>query len=120
MNFLIVGLGGAIGAMLRYAVSCIPYKGDFPLLTLVINITGALLIGFIAGFSAAKNIPDKYVLFLKTGVCGGYTTFSTFSLEAYQLFKDGSYTTGALYIVLSVAGSLLGIWCGMRLAKLAA
>ncbi len=72
--------------MLRYAIGFVPYKGDFPLLTLVINLLGAVLIGFISGISD-KKLSDNAVLFMKTGVCGGFTTFSTFSLEAYKLFE---------------------------------
>lgn len=116
MNFIMVGLGGGLGAMLRYAVSCIPYKGTFPLLTLLTNITGAILIGFIVGTAARKNLSGNTILFWKTGVCGGYTTFSTFSLEAYQLFQSGRAAGGAAYLVLSVAGCLAGIWLGMSVA----
>ena len=90
-GFLFVGMGGAVGAMLRYAISLIPYKGKFPLLTLFINVIGALIIGTIAGLSARKNLPQNAVLFLKTGVCGGFTTFSTFSLEAYSLLEQGYF-----------------------------
>ena len=84
-GFLCVGAGGALGAMLRYGISLIPYKGNFPLLTLVTNVLGALAIGYIAGTAAKRDVPADMVLFLKTGVCGGFTTFSTFSLEAYGL-----------------------------------
>ncbi len=66
-GFLFVGMGGAVGAMLRYAISLIPYKGKFPLLTLFINVTGALVIGIIAGLSTRKNLPQNAVLFRKMG-----------------------------------------------------
>ena len=66
-GFLFVGMGGAVGAMLRYVISLIPYKGKFPLLTLFINVTGALVIGIIAGLSARKNLPQNAVLFRKMG-----------------------------------------------------
>ncbi|NCC42039.1 MAG: fluoride efflux transporter CrcB, partial [Clostridia bacterium] len=109
MNFLFVGLGGALGAMLRYAISLIPYKGDFPILTLITNFLGAVMIGFIAGYAAKKNVPSQAVLFLKTGLCGGFTTFSTFSLEAYLLFENGKILVGGIYAVLSVVLCLCGI-----------
>lgn len=116
MKFLMVGLGGGLGAMLRYAVSCIPYKGTFPVLTLVTNLTGAILIGFIVAVAGSRHLSENSVLFLKTGVCGGYTTFSTFSLEAYQLFQNGRTDLALGYLILSVAGCLAGVWLGTMLA----
>ena len=98
MNFIFVALGGALGAVGRYAISLIPVKTDFPFLTLITNIIGAVLIGFISGIvSARQDVSQNAVLFWKTGVCGGFTTFSTFSLEAYQLFEKGSNILGILY-----------------------
>ena len=70
-GIICVGLGGALGAVLRYGLSLLPYKGDFPVLTFVTNVLGALLIGCIAGMAARKDLPADLVLFLKTGVCGG-------------------------------------------------
>ena len=84
MSFVFVALGGAIGAVARYAISLIPVKSQFPILTLVTNILGAVLIGFIVGMTDKKaDVSQNTVLFWKTGICGGFTTFSTFSLEAY-------------------------------------
>ena len=78
MSFLFVALGGALGAIGRYAISLIPVKTDFPVLTLITNIIGAILIGFIVGIVSNKdNASDNAVLFWKTGVCGGFTTFLT-------------------------------------------
>ena len=116
MGFLFVGLGGAIGAMLRYAISLIPYKGGFPLLTFVTNILGALLIGFIVGYASKRNVNDSLMLFLKTGLCGGFTTFSTFSLEAYNLFADGSKILAVCYAVLSAVCCIIGVWLGITLS----
>lgn len=83
MSFFFVALGGTIGAVARYAVSLIPVKTQFPVLTLATNLIGAILIGFIAGIADKKEeVSPNTVLFWKTGVCGGFTTFSTFSLEA--------------------------------------
>ena len=117
MSFLFVAFGGAVGAMARYAISLIPVKTGFPILTLITNIVGAILIGFIVGFTSNKeNISENTVLFWKTGVCGGFTTFSTFSLEAFNLLDKKQYTLGGLYIVLSVTCCILGILCGKKLA----
>jgi len=117
MNFLFVALGGAVGAVGRYAISLIPFKGEFPLLTLITNLIGALLIGFIVGLTEKRGLSPNLVLFLKTGVCGGFTTFSTFSLEAYQLFEKKLFLMGGIYVLLSVAGCLFGVWCGKKISN---
>jgi len=119
MNFLWVALGGAVGAMGRYAISLIPSKTTFPVFTLVTNIIGAVLIGFVVGIvSTREDISQNSVLFWKTGICGGFTTFSTFSLEAYRLFEDRLYMQGTLYAALSVVCCILGVFCGEKLALL--
>ena len=87
IEILVVGLGGAIGAILRYSISLIPYKNTFPVLTLITNLLGAILIGIVVGISVKNNWSKNLTLFFKTGVCGGFTTFSTFSLEANNLFQ---------------------------------
>lgn len=115
MGFLFVAMGGAIGAVARYAISLIPVKTEFPILTLVTNIIGAVLIGFIVGVTGKHKVSPNTVLFLKTGVCGGFTTFSTFSLEAYNLFGDRQYLCGGLYVTLSVIGCIFGVMCGEKL-----
>lgn len=117
MSFLFVALGGAIGAMGRYAISLIPIKNGFPILTLITNFIGAALIGFIVGAAGRRgDISPNTVLFWKTGVCGGFTTFSTFSLEALCLLENKAYLSGGIYIILSVAGCIIGVVCGKRLA----
>lgn len=121
MNFLFVALGGALGAMGRYAISLIPVKTEFPLLTLLTNLLGAVLIGFVVGVADGKgNASPHAVLFWKTGVCGGFTTFSTFSLEAFTLLEHKAYLPAAAYIVLSCACCIAGIFCGKKLASVMA
>lgn len=119
MSFLFVALGGALGAVGRYGISLIPVKTSFPVLTLVTNILGAILIGFVVGFATDReDVSQNVVLFWKTGVCGGFTTFSTFSLESYQLLENKSYVLAGLYILLSVVCCIVGILFGKKLAAL--
>ena len=119
MSFLFVALGGALGAAGRYAISLFPVKTGFPVLTLITNIAGAVLIGFIAGVvNCREDVSQNAVLFWKTGVCGGFTTFSTFSLEALSLLERKSYFAGALYMLLSVVFCVFGVYCGRKLAML--
>ena len=119
MNFLFVALGGALGAVARYAISLIPAKTQFPVLTLITNILGAILIGFIVGVTDKKADASPHtVLFWKTGVCGGFTTFSTFSLEAYKLFENRAYVPGGVYVGLSVCCCIFGIFLGKKMAAI--
>lgn len=112
-GFFFVGTGGAFGAVLRYALSMIPYRGEFPLLTLITNILGAFVIGCIAGATSRKVLSGDWVLFLKTGVCGGFTTFSTFSLEAYTLFAKGNGIMASVYMITSGILCVIGVMAGM-------
>lgn len=119
MSFIFVALGGALGAVARYAISLIPVKTTFPVLTLITNLVGAIMIGFIVGIADRKeNVSPETVLFWKTGVCGGFTTFSTFSLESYKLFENKSYALGGVYVTLSVCGCILGIVLGKKLSAI--
>ena len=108
-----------VGAMARYAISLIPLKTEFPFLTLITNVIGAILIGFIVGITSGRDgVSKNMVLFWKTGVCGGFTTFSTFSLEAYNLFEHNHCLLGCGYVVLSCLGCILGVMCGEKLAAI--
>ena len=111
-SILIVGLGGGLGAIARYIIGLLPWKGDFPLLTLLVNLIGAILIGFLTGLATRYRVSPRTLLFWKTGVCGGFTTFSTFSLEAVQLMHSGNRLLAVLYLFASLSGCLLGVWLG--------
>lgn len=109
-KLLFVGLGGALGAVCRYLISLLPVRGEFPVLTLLTNLGGALLIGLVVGMTG--RLSQNSMLFWKSGVCGGFTTFSTFSLEALRLFEGGRALLGTAYAVGSVLLCLLGVFLG--------
>ena len=103
---LCVGLGGFIGSVGRYLLGLVPVEGDFPLMTFAVNFAGAVLIGAV--FEAAtegSGLPDNAVLFLKTGVCGGFTTFSTFSAEVVFLLQQGRVSWALLNVAVNLLGS---------------
>lgn len=112
MNALFVGLGGFVGAVLRYLLGLIPVKQTpFPIITLCINVLGAFGIGLLAALCEKNKINSQpLLLFLKVGFCGGFTTFSTFSLEAYDLLSSGRTALAILYALLSVGLCLLAIF----------
>ena len=108
-----VGIGGGIGAMMRFFFSLLGKPGSFPVHTLLVNIFGSLLIGIIFALSLKNNlISDDLKLFLATGICGGFTTFSAFSLETMQLLRSGNYVTAGLYILISVFASVAATFIG--------
>ncbi|MBP3261222.1 fluoride efflux transporter CrcB [Pseudobutyrivibrio sp.] len=105
MDILAVGMGGFVGAVLRYMIGLVPVREAtiFPIKTFIINVVGCLAIGVIAVVAAKNpNINPKWILFLKVGICGGFTTFSTFTLETTDLIKSGHMGIAFLYAVLSV------------------
>ena len=116
-GFVAVGLGGALGAAGRYGISLLPLKSAFPWLTLLTNVLGALVIGFLVGVTADSNVSPNTVLFWKTGVCGGFTTFSTFSLETLRLLEGGQTAAGLLYAGASVVLCVAGVYAGEALGK---
>jgi len=107
-NILWVGAGSFIGGALRYMISyLIKYNGGFPWATFVINLVGCLIIGLLWGWlSKNPNTFQSLVLFLTVGLCGGFTTFSTFSKESVMMIQSGNYLFFTLYILGSV---MLGI-----------
>lgn len=113
LNCIIAGAGGFIGTIFRYLIGLIPVKETtvFPVKTFIINILGCLLIGGITAL-AAKNLSlnPRLVLFLKVGVCGGFTTFSTFALETTDLMKNGHLGIAFLYLVLSAVVGISAVF----------
>lgn len=111
-NVIFVGLGGFVGAVLRYLLGLIPVRQTpFPIITLCINVLGAFVIGLLAALCEKHKINSQPLLpFLKVGLCGGFTTFSTFSLETYDLLSSGHTAPAILYALLSVGLCLLAIF----------
>ena len=105
LNIFAVGAGGFVGSVCRYLLGLIPVSemSVFPVKTFMINITGCILIGILA-VTASKSVEmsPQMMLFLKVGLCGGFTTFSTFALETADLMKAGHMGTAFVYFVLSV------------------
>jgi CrcB protein len=121
MGFVIVFLGGGLGAALRHGVNIVAARSlgtAFPYGTLLINIVGSLAMGLIAEFFALKSgLPQHWRLFLTTGVLGGFTTFSAFSLEAALLYERGQLTGAAIYVVASVVLAIGALFAGMAIVR---
>ena len=120
--FLLVGTGGFIGSVSRYYFQLIVTKffpSALPYGTLAVNISGCLLIGIIYGLFERGNIlSPEWRLFLATGFCGGFTTFSSFSYESIKLIQDGEFFYLSLYIALSVIIGFAATYLGMTIIKL--
>ena len=116
-NFLLVGAGGAIGSMLRYATSLAAGSRYFPLATFTVNVAGSFFIGVLLALSLRDNISDPGWKFLATGICGGFTTFSAFSLEGLQMLQQQRYFVFLLYFVVSIAGGLAATYAGYFLTR---
>ena len=120
-NFLIVGLGGAAGSMLRYAVQKFfqaQTAAAFPTGTLLVNIAGCFLIGILWSLvSRSLTWNDEMKLLLMTGFCGGFTTFSAFTLEGIGLLKENRTVLFVIYLSASVLGGLLATFIGIRIVK---
>ena len=120
LNCLAVGLGGFVGAVCRYLLGLIPVRNaqGFPVTTLIINIVGAFAIGCIVSLAARDSRLDpRVLLFLKTGICGGFTTFSTFALETTDLLGAGKPVTAAVYVLLSVILGVAAVYAGQYLCR---
>ena len=123
-KLLLVGLGGALGSMLRYAVGGavgrLKAGWTFPLETLLINVSGCLVIGLLAGLAESRGVFSGATrAFLFIGVLGGYTTFSTFGYETFQLLRDGQWPAALLSASLQFGLGIAGVWLGHAIARAA-
>jgi CrcB protein len=121
LKLLFIALGGAAGSVFRYLLQGWVQRatpGTFPTGTLVVNLLGCLAIGFLAGyFSGPQLVREELRIGLTVGVLGGFTTFSTFGLETFNLANEGALRLALLNIVLSCACGLAAVWIGYRLAE---
>ncbi len=120
LNCVFVGLGGLVGSILRYLLGFLPlrHESGFPLVTLGINVLGAFLLGFIVALAGrSPSLDPRTLLFLKVGLCGGFTTFSTFALEAHGLLSGGKPVVALLYMILSVVLCVVAVFGAGALAR---
>jgi CrcB protein len=123
MIWLLIGVGGALGAMARHGVSVASharYGADpFPASVLIVNVLGCLMAGVLAGLLASTRVhlPAEARTFLMVGLLGGFTTFSAFGVDTFTLLHSGHYATAALNVVAQVGLTLVAVWAGFALAS---
>jgi CrcB protein len=121
MGYLIVFLGGGLGAAMRHGINIGAARAlgtAFPYGTMLINVSGSFIMGLVAGYFAFKgDASQHWRLFLATGILGGYTTFSAFSLDAAVLYERGEVGLAALYVLASVVLSIVGLFAGLALVR---
>ncbi|HXD88742.1 MAG TPA: fluoride efflux transporter CrcB [Urbifossiella sp.] len=121
--------GGAVGTLARYWLGVLVKQVqqarwpllEFPVATLLINVSGSMILGFVAAYflshpDPARRSANLYLL-LGAGFCGGFTTFSTFSLEAFELIRDERWGSAIAYTLGSVVAGIFGVWLALRIAK---
>ena len=120
-SYLLVFIGGGLGSTLRHVVNIVCprlFGTNFPYHTFIINITGSTIMGLIAGYLAFRgDAAQSWRLFLMTGILGGYTTFSAFSLDAAVLYERGEIALALVYVLGSVVLSILGLFAGLALVR---
>lgn len=121
MHFIYIALGGALGAISRYITiyAAERFLGQqFPYGTLIVNVLGSIIMGIVIEYLYRNhNHSNELRSFLVIGLLGGYTTFSSFSLDSLKMWQDGNITTAFIYIGFSVGLSLFGIWAGSQIIR---
>ncbi len=118
-SLVIVFLGGGVGSILRYLLGLMlsGISEKFPYATLVVNILACVILGYLIGITSKGVLSTEMKLFLMVGLCGGFSTFSTFSAESYQLFNSASSLTAIIYMAASFSICLFAIYLGLQLGK---
>jgi len=118
---LLIGTGSFLGGSFRYLLSQAVqgrFLSSYPYGTFTVNIIGCFIIGVVFALSGRYNLSPEWRLFLATGICGGFTTFSSFSFETLAMLREGQYLYGLFYIGSSIFFGLLAVYLGMTLFKL--
>jgi CrcB protein len=115
---LLVAVGGGAGSWLRFAVGRLLGASAFPWATLTVNVAGSFAMGLVAGWLARNGQGgEAWRLLLAVGLLGGFTTFSAFSLELVDFIERGAFGIGALYVLASLAGGIVGLFVGLALVR---
>ena len=120
LNCILVGIGGFIGSVCRYLIGLLPIEtgSGFPIKTLAINVAGSFVIAVVAVLASKdKGLDPRAALMLRAGICGGFTTFSTFAFESADLMKNGQLMTALVYVCLSVILGVSAIFAAQILVK---
>ena len=122
MKYLLIGIGGAVGAAGRYLLQGLVYQytgASFPYGTLVVNVLGCFLIGLIMELNAERFLIDAQLrLFIAVGILGGFTTFSSFSYETFELLRDGELLRASFNVIGSIIAGLAAVWLGFVTARI--
>ena len=118
-NYLLVFIGGGLGSICRFGIAHLlsQQKFTFPFATLIANIVSCVILGYLVGWSLKNEPTDYHRFLLMTGCCGGFSTFSTFSSETFQLFQAGAIFYGMANIVISLVVCLVFIYIGIKLGS---
>jgi CrcB protein len=117
-NYLLVGFGGALGSMFRYFTGTVVRTSQWPMATFLVNIVGSFILGmFVAWGIKQEGTLKNWILFAGTGFCGGFTTFSAFTVENLRLLQESKWQMAVIYILSSILLGIIAAFLGFRLAQ---